>query len=232
MYRQIADHYRAEITEGRLRVGDRIPAVRALTDEWDVAQGTVLKALEILKVEGYVEVIRGSAGGTFVSNAYEHTAADRMAAAMQGKIYPENERARIVSAEFVSAPAEVAEALGVEVGAQVIRRHRVTYRDDVPRSTSTSWFVGALADACPLLLVAERLPQGTPGYIREQTGVAVVSSSEQVAAGAADAAAAAELGVDVGSPVLLRRNWARADDGGVVEYGQSTSVQGRWLSYG
>ena len=231
VYRQIADHYRNEITEGRLRVGDRIPAVRALTEEWDVAQGTVLKAIDVLKAEGFLTVLRGSAGGTFVTDAYERTASERMVASMRGKIYDKDEWARIVSADLVPAPDEVAEYFNINPGDMVIRRHRVTYKGDTPRSASNSWFSGEIAESCPLLLVAERLRQGTPKYVRDHTGLVAASSEESFEAGDADDVMAAELGVEVGSSVLVHRNWYRTDDGRLVEYGESVSPKGRQIFF-
>ena len=66
------------------------------------------------------------------------------------------------------APDAIADALGVPPGAQVIRRHRVTYRDDAPVSASTSWLPGDLAGLAPRLLTTERILEGTPGYIEHE----------------------------------------------------------------
>ena len=55
----------AEILEGRLRPGARLPATRELARQYGLSRGTIVTAFEHLKAEGYVE---GSAGsGTFVS---------------------------------------------------------------------------------------------------------------------------------------------------------------------
>ncbi|WP_430782140.1 hypothetical protein [Actinoplanes sp. G11-F43] len=39
------------------------------------------------------------------------------------------------------------------------------------------------AETAPQLLVADRIPKGTPGYIAEQTGRALGRTKEQLAAG-------------------------------------------------
>jgi GntR family transcriptional regulator/MocR family aminotransferase len=56
---------RAEILEGRLRPGMRLPATRDLARQYELARGTVVSAFEQLKSEGYVDGSVGS--GTYVS---------------------------------------------------------------------------------------------------------------------------------------------------------------------
>jgi len=55
---------RAEILEGRLRPGARLPATRDLAKQHDLSRGTVVSAFEQLKAEGYLEGSVGS--GTYV----------------------------------------------------------------------------------------------------------------------------------------------------------------------
>jgi DNA-binding GntR family transcriptional regulator len=230
---QITQHYRELINSGQLKDGDRVPSARQIVEQWGVAHATAAKVLSMLRTEGLVTTTPGGAGGTVVHvRNVGYTPQDRMSAVRRwSKIYPPDEHARIVSAERVDAPAHVAEALGVELAAPVIRRHRVTYRGDTPVSASTSWFDGALAEVAPLLLVEERIPQGTPGYVGEQTGRMIRRGQDQVSATAADEAVAAQLQIAVGSPVLRGRNWARDDDGDVVEFGEYVSRPDRWQIY-
>jgi GntR family transcriptional regulator / MocR family aminotransferase len=56
---------RAEILEGRLRPGTRLPATRDLARQYELARGTIVNAFEQLKSEGYVAGSVGS--GTYVS---------------------------------------------------------------------------------------------------------------------------------------------------------------------
>lgn len=232
-YQQIADHYRDQIKRGELKDGDRLPSTRQIVDQWNVAHATAAKALTALAADGLVRTVPGGAGGTIVDlHAFQRSPRDRMVATRRlGKIYPEGEQARIVAAELVNAPEHIANALGIPSGSQVIRRHRVTYRGDVAVSASTSWFHGHLADMAPALLVTERIPQGTPGYIAQQTSRPIARGRDLLAAGTADSQTAADLEIPEGTPVLRGRNWVydRADE--VIEYGESTSLPDRWLSY-
>jgi GntR family transcriptional regulator/MocR family aminotransferase len=64
-YRWLYESLRAEILEGRLRPGARLPATRDLGHEYGLSRGTIVNAFEQLKAEGYVQGAIGS--GTYVS---------------------------------------------------------------------------------------------------------------------------------------------------------------------
>lgn len=228
-YRQMADHYRARIRSGELRQGDRLPSARRLAVDWGVAHATAAKVLSLLRAEGLVRAEPGASGGTFVDiRQVASTPKDRLDATLStGEIYPPGESGRITDAGLVEAPADVAEALGVAAGVLVVRRRRVTCRDDVPVSASTSWF----AEQAPLLLVAEHIPQGTAVYLASCTGRVLATGRDQYAAGVADAQVATALGVSAGDPVRLGRNWIYDQDGEVVEFGMSVTIAGRWATH-
>lgn len=61
IYRQLYQRFRESIADGRLRPGDRVPAVRALAAELNLARGTVDAAYQLLIGEGYL-LARGAAG--------------------------------------------------------------------------------------------------------------------------------------------------------------------------
>jgi GntR family transcriptional regulator/MocR family aminotransferase len=61
IYRQIYQRFRESIADGRLHPGDRVPAVRALASELNLARGTVEAAYQLLIGEGYL-IARGAAG--------------------------------------------------------------------------------------------------------------------------------------------------------------------------
>src|ERR687887_324319 len=115
-YLQITQHYRNLIRSGQLRDGDRLPSTRQIVREWGVAHATAARVLSTLGAEGLVTSVPGGGGGTVVNVREQgHSPRDRMLSVRRwGRIYPEGERARVVSAELVDAPEHVAEALGAE----------------------------------------------------------------------------------------------------------------------
>ncbi len=53
-YLQLADQLRRSIAEGQYPVGERLPAVRAIADEYGVAVATANRAVNLLQQEGVV----------------------------------------------------------------------------------------------------------------------------------------------------------------------------------
>jgi len=64
-YRMLYEALRAEILDGRLGPGARLPATRDLARQYQLSRGTIVNAFELLKSEGYLEGSIGS--GTYVS---------------------------------------------------------------------------------------------------------------------------------------------------------------------
>jgi DNA-binding GntR family transcriptional regulator len=230
---QVVRHIREEIISGRLIEGAKVSSARQIAAEWEIALATATKVLATLRAEGLVRGVPGVGTVVVAQSSLHRSARDRsMSVHRTGRIYPPGHYSRVRSAELVPAPERVAGVLGLNVSVPVIRRRRTTYDGtETPVSTSVSWFDGALASSCPALLVTEWIRQGTIGYIEAQTGRAVTSGYDQVAASRASAQDADELVVEPGSPVLLTHNRWVDDHGTVLEYGESTSPPNRWALY-
>lgn len=59
LFEQLAVSVRAEIARGGLQVGDRLPGARDVAEQLGVNHHTVLKAYQLLRDEGLVELRRG-----------------------------------------------------------------------------------------------------------------------------------------------------------------------------
>lgn len=68
-YEQVADQLRAQIIDGRLRAGDRLPPESDLLSTFGVSRSTLREALRGLAARDLVHTTRGVTGGTFVSKA-------------------------------------------------------------------------------------------------------------------------------------------------------------------
>jgi DNA-binding GntR family transcriptional regulator len=225
-YLQIAGDIREAIRNGDLVAGDHVPSVREIVREYHVAMATAHRAVRALHAEGYVRTEPGV--GNVVTAETERGGANPGAwlarARRTGKVYPPGHRARIIRASVEEAGEQVAGALGVEVGAAVLRRDRVRLQGEAPVALSTSWFRGDLAASAPALLELDRIEQGTFAYLAEQLGRAVASWQDQYEPGVGDGARAEALEVPVGSPAVLGRNWVYDDHGDVLEYGESITT--------
>jgi len=66
-FEEIADQIRAELAEGRLKLGDRLPSERALSEQFGVSRNTLREALRSLEHAGLIRLQKGASGGAFIS---------------------------------------------------------------------------------------------------------------------------------------------------------------------
>ena len=65
-FEDIAAQIRGLIASGRLKPGDRLPAERKLSEQFNVSRNTTREALRALELSGLVELRKGATGGAFV----------------------------------------------------------------------------------------------------------------------------------------------------------------------
>lgn len=65
IYQQLVDELKVNIKNGHLPIGTRLPTVRELSDQLNVAPGTIKRAYDQLNLEGFIKLIQGR--GSFVS---------------------------------------------------------------------------------------------------------------------------------------------------------------------
>jgi DNA-binding GntR family transcriptional regulator len=228
-YVQIADHLRDRIARGELRPGDEVPSEHQVAAEWGVSRPTATKALDILRREGHVIGRQGA--GTFVTEplSLRRPSSDRYLRSVEtGRIYLPNERARILSAELVEAPADIADALGLAKGSQVVRRRRLTMRDDEPVELSTSWLDGQVAKVAPRLLETGRILDGTVAYAEEMTGRRATVARDRVSARLATAEERELLALPDPSAAIISRHSVLDADGLVIEFAESVGPPDAW----
>lgn len=65
----IAGQIRGELSEGRLRAGDRLPPERELASQFGVSRNTLREALRSLEISGLITLRKGASGGAFVKDS-------------------------------------------------------------------------------------------------------------------------------------------------------------------
>jgi len=68
-FEDIAGQIRGELSEGRLRAGDRLPPERQLASQFGVSRNTLREALRSLEISGLIALRKGASGGAFVKDS-------------------------------------------------------------------------------------------------------------------------------------------------------------------
>jgi len=131
-YRTIADELRRLIERGELAPGEMVPSELALSEQHQVARGTVRSALALLVDEGLIEVVAGQgrrvvgAAAPVPTTAYERIAADLLRRSEDGECGPSDalpsEADRMAEARVSRNTVRRAYQRLVEAGAVAIRQ--------------------------------------------------------------------------------------------------------------
>lgn len=156
-YRHVADDLRTQIRSGKLPAGSRLPSLSQLGVQYNVSGDVARQAIGILRAEGLVETRQGS--GAFVRefSLIPRVSPNRLSKAQwgSGKAIQDLDTGRrwrtadVVVSES-PAPADVAEALGIETGDKTITRSRRYIVDDRPVQLATSYYVLEIVRGTPI----------------------------------------------------------------------------------
>lgn len=222
---QIADHYREAIANGTYRPGSQLPPVSDLADEWSVSPGTANKAMRRLAGEGLVRIER-PAGTTVLHQQATPSPRDyvRTAPTVPGDEY------RVTSAELVMAPEYVAQVMGLDEDAQVIRREWITYRDRASVRLTVTWTPGVFARDIPELVSTEQLPGRAVDLLERAGRTPKVGNDYITGRDCRDEREAKALGVGIGDSITaVTYLWSDAE--GVLEYGEFITHPKQVLQY-
>ena len=210
VYKQIADHLRVAIGQGRLRPGEQLPSEAQLMEHYGVARMTVRNALRILQDEGLTTAEHGRGVYVRPRPPVRRLASDRFAQRHR----KEGKAAFLVEAGQAAAepsvdnivvrrepvPVEVSDRLKLPQDAEVIVRSRRYLLDGRPVETAVSYIPVDLADGTPITD-----PNPGPGgiYARlEEQGHTLERFTEDVAARMPTPDEARLLSMSPGVPVF------------------------------
>ncbi|UCF22150.1 MAG: GntR family transcriptional regulator [Ralstonia sp.] len=217
-YQQLRDDLAAQIAQQHWRPGDAIPTEAELAKTYNVAVGTVRKAVDVLVAEGMLERFQGR--GTFVRRASFASSLFRFFRFQSESGERRIPESRILKRDVLDAPSAPAAGLQIETGAPVIRLTRLRLLDSVPMLAEEIWLphdrfadlatrdLGAFGD----LLY--------PLY-ESHCGQIVASAEETLTAEAVNATYARLLRIQTGDPVMVIERIARGYDRVPLEWRRS-----------
>ncbi|MEM0986576.1 MAG: GntR family transcriptional regulator [Pseudomonadota bacterium] len=219
-YRQIADHLRSQIAEGRYRPGDQIPTEMELCTEHDISRHTARDALRLLTDDGLIERRRG-AGSIVLA-----TAAPAFAQPI-GDFDTLLQYARDARFEVgVDQPAtdDHLERVGL-----VGRYHQyMGFRGVAGQAPQAITAVYVRSDVAPDRATVNELSGPISEWIETAHGVSVASVTQRMEAVALDPDQAKRLAVEPGSPALRTVRRYRDAAGDVTLLSESLHPAGRF----
>jgi len=203
IYLRIMEDLRAQITQGRWKVGEAIPPEPELERLYEASRGTVRRAVDELARQGYV--VKKPGKGTFVlstSPILQKRLGELASFTQQLTARGLMPTTRLLSAGRIRAAeveGRVREAFGLTSEAEVIHIRRLRLGDGVPLAIQSVYLLPA---SCPGIL-EEDLSHLFRLY-ETRYGVRINVADEIIRVGRAAEDEAALLEIAPGDPVVIR----------------------------
>jgi GntR family phosphonate transport system transcriptional regulator len=217
LWRQIARTLEAEMAEGVLAPGGRLPTEAQLSARFAVNRHTVRRALEELSRAGLVRIEQGR--GSFVAeDVLDYTIGPRVRFSEWVRRHNKEPSGRKIDLREIAADAQVAASLGLRPGARVVWLERLGMADGRPVSLGSHYFPavrfpGLLAALAAAETITEALAAaGVSDYRRQVTRV----SARLPQPGEAEL-----LRMPRNRPLLVTENINVDQTGAVIEFGLS-----------
>ena len=218
LYLQLKDTLVAEIKAGRYLVHQRLPSERELSERYKVSRMTARQALLDLAREGLVYTRVGK--GTFVAE----WKIDQQLRTVTG--FSQDIRARgsqpssqVLEAKVIPATPEVAAALRLLAGADVIMLARVRLVDGNPLAVETAYLPFTL---CPNLLLYDFSSESLYNILEKEYGFLLTQADQTIEAALATPKEAELLKLTPPAAMLHMERLTVRQDGQPIEYVLST----------
>ncbi|MFG2467724.1 GntR family transcriptional regulator [Streptomyces canus] len=198
-YVRLAQTIQQRIEDGTYPPGTKVPSENQLVQAFGMSRPTVVRALELLKRDGWIESRQGY--GTIVRGR----PVDVEQQERRGREVLERDESRtpgrLVLVDQVPVPARVASVLGLPKRAKVLMRRFLVEVDSEAVELASSYFPAGLVEGTELG-GSEPLGVGVREYLEGRKKVRFDHVTERVSARMPDAGEAELLGLPDGVPVL------------------------------
>ncbi|MFC8096893.1 GntR family transcriptional regulator [Streptomyces sp. NPDC057301] len=198
-YVRLAQTIQRRIEDGTYPPGTRVPSENQLVQAFGMSRPTVVRALELLKRDGWLEsrqgygtIVRGRPAGVEQKDRRGREALERDESQTPG---------RLVVVDQVPVPARVASVLGLPKRAKVLMRRFLVVEDGEPVELVSSYFPASLVEGTELEN-ADPLAGGTREHLEARKKVRFDHVTERVSARLPERGEAELLDLPDGVPVL------------------------------
>ncbi|MER5371713.1 MULTISPECIES: GntR family transcriptional regulator [unclassified Streptomyces] len=198
-YVRLAQTIQQRIEDGTYPPGTRVPSENQLVQSFGMSRPTVVRALELLKRDGWLEsrqgygtIVRGRPAGAEEKDRRGSEALARDESRTAG---------RLVEVGRVSVPARIASALGLPKRAKALVRRFLVEEDGEPVELVSSYFPASLVDGTELEST-DPLSGGTRAHLEARKKVRFDHVTERVSARLPEREEAELLELPEGVPVL------------------------------
>ena len=213
-YAQVIEELRRRIESGEYAPGSLLPSEHQLSEEFQIARPTVVRALRVLRQDGWIETQQGK--GSFVRG---RPALAGLEAARPGEEALSRDESRehgdLIEAGISAPPVRVTALLGEAGDTGVLCRRRLVRQEGEPSEIVTWWIPARLAEGTDLAS-AEPVHGGVRAHLARRKGVRIDHVLEQVVARHPMGQEAKLLGVAKTAPMLALYVTAREASGDPV----------------
>lgn len=198
LYHQLYDILLQDIVSGAYAVGDIIPSESELMRQYGVSRATARKAMEMLANNGLIVKKRGY--GSEVISSYPNASLRHVSSCIKKSVDDrETPVKRLVDAGAMGAPADVAQALGVEEDTELYRLRRVRCSGDQPFYLDINYYVRSFI---PGAAARDFSKESLRTYLTNECHVRWSRATQEIRAVVANEEMARLLHVEPGAPLL------------------------------
>ena len=200
LYLQIRELLTQSLDAGEWKPGEPIPSEIELASRFNVSQGTVRKAIDVLAAENIV--VRRQGKGTFVATHTEEKHSNfRFLRMRRDDGIDEYPKSRLIDLRRSKASAEIARLLQLRTGEAIVNLKRVLEFDGHPVILDDMVLPAVLFRGLTRARY-DAYRGSTYSFFETQFGVRMLHAEERIKAIAADPTTASMLEVAAGEPIL------------------------------
>ena len=214
IFEQVKAILEGAISRGELQAHQRIPSERELSVALGASRMTIRQALVEMMAEGRLYTRSGK--GTYVAAHKIEQPLQRLTSFTEDiRARGSRPTSRVLGQELLPAPLELAEALGLRAGAELVRIRRLRLADGMPLAIETSHLPHAV---CPGILDFDLSTASLYQLLDTQYGIQLRSAKQTIEASEALPEERRLLDLPSNVPVLRLHRLTMGDQGRVIEF--------------